>query len=71
MLEPDKEYKFLWDKAASRPACVILQALYDCDKMPCYLFNDWTTFPSPDFVLIRATGSKIMEFAKKLHQETT
>lgn len=62
-LNPDQRYTFLFDKATRRPACVIIQGLYDCDKLPCYLFNEWETAPTPNFVRVMATGEEIEKFA--------
>lgn len=68
-LNPDQRYTFLLDRVTHRPACVILQALYDCDKLPCYLFNEWETAPTPNFVRVTATGKQIEDLAAKIQNE--
>lgn len=70
LLQLDKRYTFLWDKASNRPACVLLQALYGGNREVCFVFPDWEVAPTKTMVKVTGTGRQIEDQAAwKLNRE--
>ena len=60
----ERVFKFVFDKKAMKPACVLLQALYGGDREPCFFFTEWQVNPTPDMVGVQATESELRQLAK-------